>query len=1009
MGCVMRKLFRASFLAFAVAMISAVLFIGCDKKEPTPSGGNGGNGGNDGPKTVAVTGVSLSKTALSLVEGGSETLTATVAPSNATNKSVSWKSSATDIATVDGSGKVTAVKAGSATITVSTTDGGKTATCSVTVTEQAKIVITGNTAKVPVAGGAAEFAIQYNTSYSVEIEESAKDWLHFVETRAMQSGTLVFSVDANKGEARTGKATVKDNEGKVGAITLTFEQDPYIAVTSVQVAPETAEIEVGETLGLTVAVLPEDATDKTVTWSSDNESVATVSEDGLVTALAGGTATITAKAGDASTSCLVSVNFIDEHIQEVMAKFYTALDARNWTDPWIPGETWPGLFYDQTTHKIALSFSSLGLKGEIPACIGDLGDILESFEVNGEPDLTGALPEGFRKLTGLKSLTITETSMTSLPDIFSGMTHLEEVYISRNNSMTGSLPPSIVESPVLTGLRLQNNNFTGGIPDSWADLGSRKVQFYVYGNRLSGSMPKGLLESGFYSNDIAAILWQQDGYGLDISDVEIPGGEGSNWPRASVNDIISGEGFTFQDIIGKNEYTVFLVWSLWDPYSTTVVPALKSYYDEYHDKGLEVIATIMHNKDFSLFDNPADQRTEIEKRGYDRWYNYYYPDGGYTGTLMSVPNAEVYDKNGNIVFSSFSTFPDPVRNRFGRSATFDLIPFLESVLGPEGLGYTSSDYSKDGEVMTLQRASMGNGINLVFMGDAYTDKDMAEGGLYETVMRQAMEEYFAIEPYKTFRDRFNVYAVKVVSPNGKVGEGSRTALGTVYIDNLKVNCDYDKCFEYAAKVPGLSLDNLTVAVLVNNWLDQGTCQFFENGPHQSSVAITSTQSNDPNLFGPVLRHETGGHGFAFLDDEYSTTDEAAPQYFIDQRTEAYDKYGWYANVDFTNDPTKVKWSAFLADDRYKDEVGIFEGGGTYGKGVYRPSQDSMMRYDDEYFNAPSRWAIYKRIMELSGETASFEKFLEYDAVNRAKKASSKASRTRSDNKPHRGAPPTVVR
>ena len=124
----MRKLFGTSVLAIAAVVISAGMFIGCDKKEPTPSGGNGGGG-----QTVAVTGVSLSKTSLSLVEGGSETLTATVSPDNATNKSVSWKSSATDIATVDGSGKVTAVKPGSATITVSTTDGGKTAICPVTV------------------------------------------------------------------------------------------------------------------------------------------------------------------------------------------------------------------------------------------------------------------------------------------------------------------------------------------------------------------------------------------------------------------------------------------------------------------------------------------------------------------------------------------------------------------------------------------------------------------------------------------------------------------------------------------------------------------------------------------------------------------------------------------------------------------------------------------------------------------------------------------------------------
>ena len=89
-------------MAAAVVIILAGMSMGCDKKEPTPSGGNGGNGGNDGPKTVAVTGVSLSKSTISLTEGGTETLTATVSPDNASNKSVSWKSSATDIATVDG-------------------------------------------------------------------------------------------------------------------------------------------------------------------------------------------------------------------------------------------------------------------------------------------------------------------------------------------------------------------------------------------------------------------------------------------------------------------------------------------------------------------------------------------------------------------------------------------------------------------------------------------------------------------------------------------------------------------------------------------------------------------------------------------------------------------------------------------------------------------------------------------------------------------------------------------
>lgn len=107
------------------------------------------------------------------------------------------------------------------------------------------------------------------------------------------------------------------------------------------------------------------------------------------------------------------------------------------------------------------------------------------------------------------------------------------------------------------------------------------------------------------------------------------------------------------------------------------------------------------------------------------------------------------------------------------------------------------------------------------------------------------------------------------------------------------------------------------------------------------------------------------------------------QALVNEYNRLYNLYGWYSNVDFTTDPKKVKWSVFLSDDRYKDEVGIFEGaGGPFSTGIYRPSYDSMMNHNAEYFNAPSRWAIYKRIMELSGETPSFDKFLEYDAVNR---------------------------
>ena len=86
-----------------------------------------------GERTIAVTGVSLNKTELSLVVGSNETLTATVEPATATNKAVTWKSSKPAIAEVDETGKVTAKQVGTATITVTTNDGGKTATCEVKV------------------------------------------------------------------------------------------------------------------------------------------------------------------------------------------------------------------------------------------------------------------------------------------------------------------------------------------------------------------------------------------------------------------------------------------------------------------------------------------------------------------------------------------------------------------------------------------------------------------------------------------------------------------------------------------------------------------------------------------------------------------------------------------------------------------------------------------------------------------------------------------------------------
>ena len=868
---------------------------------------------------------------------------------------------------------------------------------------------------VPASGATVEIDVQYTVDYSVEVESSARSWIHYVETRAVQSGKLVFIVDANEGAERSGKVTLKDKSGAVPPVTITITQeakpeDPVVIdVESVVLDAENAEIEIGGALQLSATVFPENATDKTVTWGSDNEAVATVSASGLVAGISAGEATITAKAGEKSAACKVTVNpDAEDIIKTALMQIYDAMDGPNWTitgkwDLSKPLSTWEGVVWKPKTNDLSLYFNGeFGLKGEIPDCFGDLSQ-LQTIYIQNEPGVTGTLPPSFNTLKRIKGLSLYKTSMTSIPDFFEGMP-LEDVVINSNTLMTGTLPESLGHCLELHHLSVGDNAFTGTVPDSWALLGTGL-------DLLEGSLDEKVPDS-FVSSPYADYLVNMyisttlfRTAPVVVGDYDIP----AFWPQRDIKDIVTGETIPYKEIVSRNKATILLNWATWCPFSKTLMPVLKRMYDKYHGNGLEIIAA--YNADSRTLDMGRPLKDILLERNYDDWYNFNLWD--FSGTEWNMwcsdtPSAIVVDNNGNIMASSRTKVSDPARDRFGYTASTSLIPLLEEVFGPleEENDYSSSDYSRDGEVMTIQTASVGKGINVVFMGDAYTDRDMNAGGLYETLMHESVEEFFDIEPFKTFRNRFNVYAVKVVSKNGRTGDGCSTALGTVATYGSISTGNIDKCFEYALKVPGIKDDkNLLIGVLVNSVSGRGITMMSES--RQSGVAFYGSGGNDHTAFGGVLRHEAGGHGFAFLDDEYETMSGAATKEHIEYRNSMYQKYGWYSNVDFTDDPSKVKWNVFLSDDRYKDEVGIFEGGSLYSKGAYRPSENSLMRDIYEYFNAPSRWAIYKRIMELSGNTASFDKFLEYDAVNR-----NAAKSPASDAAPRSGlehnAPPVIV-
>ena len=254
---------------------------------------------------VKVTGVKLDKTSLELKAGESAVLTATVSPDNATNQSVTWKSSDTKVATVDEDGKVTAVAAGTATITVTTADGGKTASCKVTVTASS-VAVTG--VKLD------KTSLSLKTGESASLTATVSPENASNKSLSWKSGdTSVATVDASgkvtaKGVGETTITVTTADGGKTASCKVTVTAST-VSVTGVKLDKTSLSLKTGESAALTAAVEPGDATNKSLSWSSSNTGVATVDASGTVTAVAAGETTITVTTADGgkTASCTVTV------------------------------------------------------------------------------------------------------------------------------------------------------------------------------------------------------------------------------------------------------------------------------------------------------------------------------------------------------------------------------------------------------------------------------------------------------------------------------------------------------------------------------------------------------------------------------------------------------------------------------------------------------------------------------------------------------------------------------
>ena len=671
---------------------------------------------------------------------------------------------------------------------------------------------------------------------------------------------------------------------------------------------------------------------------------------------------------------VVNVLSIGESVdlRKVLMDLYNATNGDNWTNNtnWgsdKPYWEWYGIEVDEFGNVCRLNLPANNLVGTIPENISDLS-MLKSLNLSCNK-LSGEIPSTLGLIKSLDYLDLQE------------------------NELTGNIPLSLCELKWVNFV-INNNHLSGQFPEELSKVMSKDVditRFGLHGNYFNGKIPEAIVKHPKFKNLWTEFLGQ---YGdIDTSDLILQA------PDFSVMDI-DGDVITSSQLYKNNKLTLLYNWEAWCSYSLAFNEKLIPAYNQLHKKGFEVLGlSILCDNALPCVDMET-YRTYLQEKTVT-WKNVNQSPGENWVPILyacASPQTVLVNQDGIIISQSLT-------NNGGEDYN-NIIPRLEEFFGVkiDNAGYTSIDYSKDGEVLILQTAEIENGIDIVLIGEAFVDKDMESGGKYEQKMMQAMEQFFSIEPYTSLRSRFNVYAVKVVSPNAEL-----------FASDAKhaINESNEKAFEYAKKALGEDAKRMMVGVIYNTdvAIDRSQTTMYEDD--NSFVAYMMDGVSN------VLNHEMGGHGLAFLLDEYveqgmedsSPSDEA--KVALDA---AFAAYGEGANVDWRNDPSEVKWAHFLNDSRYASEgLGVYEGAWFYGHGVYRPTENSMMRYNDCGFNAPSREAIYKRVMKLSeGDswTYDYETFVTFDTPAREAYRQSRAkARAKANTQLRRveSRPPTIIK
>jgi len=311
-----------------------------------------------------------------------------------------------------------------------------------------------------------------------------------------------------------------------------------------------------------------------------------------------------------------------------------------------------------------------------------------------------------------------------------------------------------------------------------------------------------------------------------------------------------------------------------------------------------------------------------------------------------------------------------------------------------GAPIDESMYYQDSDVVTLQEADQkyDTPLNVVIVSEGYQKKDLVKGGVFARNARSACDAFFGVEPYKSFRDRFNVYLMAFESEDEGIslqgGEQKDTYFKAYYqsVSNTYVNLpggNYDAVQSVLRNDERFNDDaeyyRTIVIMLINTDADIGSSARFDSqildsplyGEMYCSMGLTMVPAKNMYL-GNLVRHEAGGHSFGRLADEYEdkTYDKL-------DSGDNHHAQGWYRNV--TIDKQAWNWDDFIGLPGYED-IGYYV---PSGSNFWCPTETSIMKSNSGTFNAVCRQIIYERIIkQTEGYNAySWEEFIEYDKRN----------------------------